>query len=194
MWRTYFPKALIYGIDIYDKSGHDERRIKTFKGSQADSEFLEHLMSQTGPFDIIIDDGSHMNEHILYTFKYLFPRLTDNGLYVIEDLQTSYWRKFGGSNELNRPDTAMGFLKCLVDGLNHAEFELPSYQPSYFDRHIVALHFYHNIAFIQKGCNDELGGDASLGRTLHFNSAVAPPHGDLPPENYTIGEEVRLCF
>jgi demethylmacrocin O-methyltransferase len=63
----------------------------------------------------------------------------------------------------------MGFLKRLVDGLNHAEFELPSYKASYFDKHIVAVHFYHNLAFIQKGRNDHLGGDASFGRTVDFN-------------------------
>lgn len=155
MWRVYFPKSRIYGIDICDKSLHDERRIKTFRGSQVDADFLDELLRKTGPLDIIIDDGSHLNEHVIFTFKHLFPLLSERGIYVVEDTQTSYWSGGGGSSEdFNRLDTTMGFLKSLVDGLNHTEFEKKDYEPTYYDRHIVAMHFYHNIVFIQKGVND----------------------------------------
>ena len=47
----------------------------------------------------------------------------------------------------------MGFLKSLVDGLNHAEFERPGYKANYFDLNIAAMHFYHNIVFVHKGMN-----------------------------------------
>ncbi|MDJ0691820.1 MAG: hypothetical protein QNJ41_25375 [Xenococcaceae cyanobacterium MO_188.B32] len=156
MWRTYFPKSRIFGIDIEDKSCHDERRIKTFKCSQVDDDALEKVLEEIGQIDIVIDDGSHINEHIIHTFKFLFPKLSENGIYVIEDLQTSYWQSFGGSSDnLNRSDTAMGFLKQLTDGLNYAEYRLKNYEPTYFDKNIVAIHFYHNIVFIQKGLNNE---------------------------------------
>ena len=153
-WRTYFARGNIFGIDIYDKHPHDEHRIKTFKGSQTDNEFLDHVINEIGRIDIVIDDGSHVNEHVLSTFKYLFPRISQNGIYVIEDLGTSYWHKYGGSSvDLQRPDTTMGFLKQLVDGLNYTEYEIDNYEPTYFDRHIVAMHFYHNMVFIRKGLN-----------------------------------------
>lgn len=156
MWRTYFPNSHIFGIDIEDKSCHDEHRIKTFKCSQTDSKSLENVLREIGHIDIVIDDGSHINEHIIHTFKFLFPKLSENGIYVIEDLQTSYWPSYGGSSDnLNRSDTAMGFLKQLTDGLNHAEYKLETYEPTYFNKHIVAMHFYHNIVFIQKGLNNE---------------------------------------
>jgi hypothetical protein len=61
MWRTYFSKGRIYGIDIYDKSPHDRRRIKAFLGSQADAEFLDAVVREIGGIDVIIDDGSHLN-------------------------------------------------------------------------------------------------------------------------------------
>jgi|ERR1044071_3181138 demethylmacrocin O-methyltransferase len=155
-WRTYFPKSRIYGIDIHDKSLHDERRIKTFRGSQVDEDFLAEVLKTIGRVDIVIDDGSHENEHVLCTFKYLFPRLSENGIYVIEDTQTSYWQSFGGSSDdLHRPDTTMGFLKALVDGLNYAQFEKEAYEPNYYDKHLTAIHFYHNIVFLQKGTNNE---------------------------------------
>ena len=156
MWRTYFPKSRIFGIDIEDKSCHDERRIKTFKCSQTDNDSLESILREIGHIDIVIDDGSHINNHIIHTFKFLFPKLSENGIYVIEDLLTSYWPSYGGSSDnLNRSDTAMGFLKQLTDGLNHTEYRLETYEPTYFDQHIIAMHFYHNIVFIQKGFNNK---------------------------------------
>jgi hypothetical protein len=152
MWRTYFSRSRIYGIDIYDKTRHDERRIKTFTGSQVDEGFLDEVVKKIGRLNIVIDDGSHLNDHVLRTFELLFPRLAEGGTYVIEDTQTSYWRGYGGSSEdLDRPDTIMGFFKKLVDGLNHAEFEIERSGPSYYDRNIVAIHFYHNLIFVQKG-------------------------------------------
>ena len=154
MWRTYFPKSRIYGIDIHDKSMHDERRIKTLKGSQVDEDFLTKVIETIGHIDIIIDDGSHLNEHVIKTFSFLFPKLQENGIYVVEDTQTSYWNEYGGTSEdLSRQDTSMGFLKQLVDGINYTEYKKENYEPSYYDKHIVGMHFFHNIVFIEKGQN-----------------------------------------
>ena len=157
MWKKYFPKSLIYSIDIHDKSPLQEKRIRIFQGSQADESFLREVYKEIGLVDIIIDDGSHMNEHVIKTFKVLFPLLKDGGIYVGEDLQTAYWPNYGGdSTNLNNPATSMGFFKALVDGINHVEFERPGYSPTYFDANITSIHFYHNMAFIFKGHNKEL--------------------------------------
>jgi hypothetical protein len=156
MWRKYFPQGRIYGIDIADKSPHNERRIRTFKGDQSDEIFLRHVISQTGTPDIIIDDGSHLNHHVIKTFDILFPLLADQGIYAVEDTQTSYWPDYGGSSrELDSAQTSMRKLKGLADGLNHAEYIRPGFEPSYFDKHIVAMHFYHNLVFVCKGWNNE---------------------------------------
>lgn len=162
MWKAYFPNGRINGIDLLDKTPHEEARIRTFAGSQVDEAFLNRVIAEIGAPDIIIDDGSHRPEHVITSFKILFPLLAPSGIYVVEDLQTSYWGSdskisgdWGGSSDLNAPHTSMNFLKSLVDGLNYEEFTLEGYKPSYFDRHIVAAHFYHNLAFFQKGINDE---------------------------------------
>jgi len=152
MWRTYFPNSRIFGIDITDKSPHDEKRIKTFRGSQDDETFLAKVLDQTGPLDIVIDDGSHQCSHVIKTFNFLFSRMSETGCYVVEDTQTSYWPSFGGSNQdLDRPDTTMGYFKSLVDGVNYADRS--DHEPSYFDTHISAFHFYHNMIFIEKQVN-----------------------------------------
>jgi hypothetical protein len=157
LWKSYFPFAHIFAIDIYDKSPLQEKRISIFKGSQVDEVFLTEVLAKTGDLDIIIDDGSHINEHVIKTFNILFPKLKDGGVYVIEDIQTSYWKDYGGDSEnLNNPNTIMGYFKNLVDGLNHVEQIKSNFKPTYFDKHIIAMHFYHNLIFIYKGQNNEL--------------------------------------
>lgn len=156
MWKRYFPFGKIYSVDIYDKSFLEEKRIKIFKGSQVDDAFMQKVVKTVSNIDIIIDDGSHINNDVIHTFKLLFPVLKHGGVYVIEDVQTSYWKNYGGdSSDLNNPKTTMGFFKSLTDGLNHKEFIMPGYQPTYYDLNIFSMHFYHNLIFICKGKNVE---------------------------------------
>ncbi|WP_372370704.1 glycosyltransferase [Candidatus Uabimicrobium sp. HlEnr_7] len=152
MWRDYFSRSFIYGIDKEEQSQYKGTRIRTFQGSQQDTEFLEKVVKKTGKFDIIIDDGSHVSEHIVTSFCYLFPHLSDNGIYVIEDLMASYWPHSGGSwKDLQNFPSAINYLKSLVDRLNHAH--IAHYQSDYFDKNIISIHFYPKIAFIFKGKN-----------------------------------------
>jgi hypothetical protein len=156
MWKRYFLFGSIFSLDIYDKSAIEERRIKIFQGSQTDEVVLETLISKIGAPDIIIDDGSHINDHVIKSFSVLFPKLKNGGIYVIEDVETSYWPDYGGDSEdLTNPVTMMNFFKSLTDSLNHQEFVKSGYQPSFYDKNIVSIQFYHNMIFIFKGINDE---------------------------------------
>jgi hypothetical protein len=175
VWKAYFPHSRIFGLDLHDKSRHDEDRIRTFRGSQADPEVLRRVAGEIGTIDIVIDDGSHYSEHVITTFKVLFPLLAPNGLYVVEDLQTSYWEEadgdqWGGARDLAAPHTSMNFFKRLVDGLNYEEFTLDGYEPTYFDRHIVSMHFYHNLLFVYKGMNHD--GSSAFGH--RYDSGARP--------------------
>jgi hypothetical protein len=165
MWKAFFPKANIYAIDIFDKSAIEEPRIKIFKGSQADPEFLLWVAQKIGRLDVIIDDGSHINEHVLASFHVLFPLLAENGIYAIEDLQTSYWPSFAGSENTNDVNTSMGYIKSLVDGLNWEEFHERKNGP--YDEMITQIHFFHNLAIINKGRNVE-GSNKSPGHIARF--------------------------
>jgi len=153
MWKAYFPNSRIVGIDLYDKTQLLERRIDIRQCDQTDSEALHRLSNEYGGFDIIIDDGSHLNEHVIKTFEILFPLMRPNGIYAVEDTQTAYWPTWGGG--IDSPRTSMAFFKGLTDGLNHAEYPLEDYQSSYFDRNIVEIAFFHNLVLICKGSNDE---------------------------------------
>ena len=153
MWKAFFPRGRVFAIDVFDKAPLQEYRITIFRGSQNDPEFLTWVADRIGRIDLIVDDGSHINEHVLTAFQTLFPRLAAGGIYAIEDLQTSYWPEFGGSNDPDATKTSMAMLKRLVDGVNWEEFR--NREPAPFDRHIKGLHFYHNLAFVHKGCNEE---------------------------------------
>jgi hypothetical protein len=156
MWKAFFPNARIIGVDLHDKSGLAEERIEIVQGDQGDPAFLEWLGSSHGPFDVVIDDGSHVNAHVIASFRGLFPFLAEDGIYAIEDLQTSYWeRGYGGVSRGDRGGTSMAMLLDLADALNYAEFDIAGYEPSAFDVGIESVTFYHNLAFIQRGHNDE---------------------------------------
>jgi hypothetical protein len=155
MWKWFFPRAQVVGIDIQDKSFVDEERITSFQGSQTDRGLLRRVVKRFGAPTIVIDDGSHRSPHVRKSFRLLFPMLADGGLYVIEDIQTSYWPQWKGSLDLDDESTSMAMVKALLDGLNHEEFLVEPYEPSYTDRHVVAVHCYHNLVIIEKGDNRE---------------------------------------
>ena len=167
MWQRYFPRGLVYGLDIFAKPGVRGPRMRAVQGDQSDPEFLDELGRRLGPFDIVIDDGSHRNDHVKTSFGSLFPHVRSGGLYVIEDLQTAYWPGYGGDDQdLVNADTSIRMLKGLVDGLNYQELpESNGKTPSYTDRHVVGLHFYHNLAVIEKGLNVEDGIPAFIPRS-----------------------------
>ena len=82
-------------------------------GDQSDAHFLDRVARQHGPWDVIIDDGGHMMQQQITSFKALFPHVTPGGLYFIEDLRTSFSAPYGGTPD-GRGDTAAAFVGSLV--------------------------------------------------------------------------------
>lgn len=150
MWEAYFRKGRIYGIDIHDKTAFSKGRVKIFQCSQVDRERLTALCRDIGPFDFIIDDGSHMNAHQIESFHILWPYVKDAGVYVIEDVQTSYWPAFGGGVLGSRvyQRSCMSYFKSLVDSVNRCEFLTPPETET--DRTIGSIAFHHNMIVLTK--------------------------------------------
>jgi hypothetical protein len=88
MWRTYFPKARVYGLDIDPAAAERlQGEFTVFTGSQSDDTFITHALGEIGPgLKLVVDDASHINELTLASFDLIFPRLPAGALYVIEDL------------------------------------------------------------------------------------------------------------
>ncbi|MDB0036090.1 class I SAM-dependent methyltransferase [Pelagibacteraceae bacterium] len=157
MWADFFSKGKIFSLDYFEKKLNLGSRIKIFKGSQSNSEDLMRIINETGELDFIIDDGSHINRDVIYTFKTLFKFLKHGGYYFIEDTQTSYMPEFGGDAfYLKNKKTLINFFKEIVDKINYMEIKNPFYQIDYFAKNITEIHFYHNLIVIKKNKNDEV--------------------------------------
>lgn len=121
MWRRYFhPEAVLVGIDsdpACKQFDDPARNIHVRIGDQQDIPFLQTLVNEFGPFDIILDDGSHLASHMVDTFRYLFPNgLADGGVYLVEDIHANYWLNFRDT-----PITFADFVKHLIDAM-HAHY------------------------------------------------------------------------
>jgi hypothetical protein len=162
MWRDYFthPDAVIVGIDIIEKKPIDGCIIE--QADQSNPEDLHRLGDTYGPFDIVVDDGSHRPNDIMQSWVILWDYLTVGGWYCIEDLQASYWPPFGGSS-VRTGDTVIGFLQGLIDRIHYAELDIPGYTPNRFDLTMVGLEISRNLAFLLKGDNSD-------------PSNIMPPH------------------
>jgi hypothetical protein len=92
MWLDLFPNAYIYGMDFYLHSKGN--RYNVIQEDQSKIDDLNIVKSQiNSKLFFINDDGSHIPEHQLLSFNILFPKLCEGGVYIIEDIETSYWTK-----------------------------------------------------------------------------------------------------
>ena len=114
MWREYFPAGSIFALDLYDKTPHNQDRVRIFQGSQADPAILRQVAAEIGQIDVVLDDGSHVSQHIITSFEVLFPLLAPGGLYIVEDIGTAYWPDYGGSEDFTCATTSVGYFKRLV--------------------------------------------------------------------------------
>ena len=90
MWQEYFPLGKIYSMDINEELETD--RGKVYKGDQTNKDDLCRMVKIIGNCDVIIDDGSHIPQHQIDTFNYLFENMLNNGgIYIIEDIECTYW-------------------------------------------------------------------------------------------------------
>jgi hypothetical protein len=155
MWADYFPDGKIVGIDIAEKKLELGPRITLRRGSQDDPAFLQRISGEFGPFDIVIDDGSHVPAHVTKSFSTLFPLIADGGLYVIEDVQTSFWPQWGGS--LADGGATMLLAGSMLHHLNYAEIKIakPDIQVMELSKWVRSLRAYHNIIVVEKGDNTE---------------------------------------
>jgi demethylmacrocin O-methyltransferase len=141
MWSRYFPKAVVVGIDLHPKAVSGPR-IRFAQGDQSDARFLGEVARRYGPFDVVIDDGSHIARHTVASFGALWPAVRPGGFYVIEDLAVSYHPTWEGGPP-GTPGTAADLLKGLIDDTLRREQD--SFRPS-----IASMHVYDEIAFLER--------------------------------------------
>jgi glycosyltransferase involved in cell wall biosynthesis len=151
MWKHYFgPQAKIYGADINPRCAElAEDQISILLADQESRESLKNICKTLPPFDIIIDDGGHTMLQQTTTFEEMWGKLKIGGVYLIEDMLTSYWPAFGGGYK--NPVNFVEYTKNLIDQL-HAWHAVPNsgLAVNEFTRTAFSLHYYDSVLVIEK--------------------------------------------
>jgi hypothetical protein len=150
MWKSYFgERATIWGVDIDPRcKDYEGDRINVLIGDQANASFLRRLADTVGRIDVLIDDGGHLSQQQLSTFDELFPRIAPDGVYLCEDILTSYLAEYSGG--YRKPDTFIERSKSLIDQLYAWHSESSELRVSEFTKSTHSIHFYNNVVVIEK--------------------------------------------
>jgi hypothetical protein len=130
LWKRYFsqPGTVVVGIDIEPgcaRFDSPNEGICVRIGSQADPKFLQKIIKEFGPFDLIIDDGSHRSSHMIASFNCLFADgLKESGIYFVEDLHANYWPAWR--------DTRRSFLDVCKELVEHMHAHYQQGSPELF--------------------------------------------------------------
>ncbi len=152
MWKGFFKRAskLIF-IDINESClRFKESDTEILIGDQSDKTFLNKLIEDYAPFDIVIDDGSHKCNHQIISFETLWPYLKNNGIYLVEDTHSSYWPGFGGGYK--NESSFIEYSKRIVDKMHSwwtDQDDIFPFDP--FAKEIGGVRFYDSmVAFTKK--------------------------------------------
>lgn len=156
LWRGYFNDVSIYGIDI-DEKKFDDENVHLFQVDQSsDNDLKKFVDTVNTSFSIIIDDGSHVPSHQIKTFEYLWPLIIPGGVYIVEDIETSYWGQssiYGYNFDSNAPGS--NFIKYAMNCITKVNNEfINSEQKNSLQRFpddIEMVTFgYNSVIFIKK--------------------------------------------
>lgn len=149
LWRNFFGNnAIIYGIDIDPSCLKFNGKAGQVRiGSQTDKAFLESVVEEMGGVDIVLDDGSHHMEKTPLSLEFLFPFLNNGGIYMIEDLHTSYWKGFGGGYRTKA--NFFNYLNCVIHDMHHW-YHPYSLEAGEFSKDCSGIHIHDSIVVFEK--------------------------------------------
>jgi len=137
-WKEYFPMATIIGIDIDAQcKSFESDRVKVCIGDQSDKEFLAQVSKDHGPFDVIIDDGSHESFDQQLSLGCLWDSLNPSGIYIIEDLSCCRWVNFNKK-------------QCKRQTYEHVQNMIKNTVIGRQARNTKEIYLYCNVAIIVK--------------------------------------------
>jgi len=182
LWKKYFgARASILGVDVDPHcKTYEEEQIRVEIGNQADPGLWQSIASKYGQFEIVVDDGSHINADQISTFLNLWPHLKDGGIYVVEDCHTSYWADYGGG--FKHPFSFMEFSKHLTDRVNANWSRDPnSFSVDQFTNEIGCVSFYDSMVVFEK----------KIRATPPLRVCAGNPSREIPEEGRAIVDEGR---
>lgn len=113
--------AEVWGIDLEAAPAFLKHpRIHAVKGNAYTVEAVQHFKSK-GVFDMIVEDGSHKPEDIIWAARYYSELLSDDGVMIIEDI----------------PDDATVAELKKIPGFFTVEYDLRNVKKRWDDRVVV---------------------------------------------------------
>jgi len=149
MWKNFFgKKSTIIGFDIDERcKNFEENQIHIRIGNQKSINDLENLVKEFKNFDVIIDDGSHFSQDQITTFKFLFEHLNNDGIYLVEDIHTSYWETHEGG--IKKENSFVEFSKNKIDEINGYHNKIINF----YTKNLKSISFYDSMIFFEKKIN-----------------------------------------
>lgn len=151
MWKEFFAEgSTLVFVDIDpDCRMHEIAGTNVEIGNQADPDFLAGLAEKYGPFDVVLDDGSHICQHQIASFNNLWAHVKSRGVYMVEDCHTSYWPGFGGG--YRNEASFIEYAKRMIDRLHSWYTDQDDLFP--FDamaRELHSVRFYDSIVVCER--------------------------------------------
>ena len=154
LWRDYFINSEIIGFEYnlpysLERLGDTSRERMTFiDGDQSKEEDLIKFSETYSNVDVILDDGSHKMRDQQITLAKLFKMLKSDGIYILEDLHTSFevvmpekaWCGWGDSSKtitLNMLESFKETGKIESDYMTQDEMD-------YLSENIKSVEIYKN--------------------------------------------------
>ncbi len=149
MWKEYFGLgSRIVGVDINPECKvHQADGIDIFIGSQDDPDTIDAIFLKYPKIDIVLDDGSHIMQHMISSFELMYDRIHSNGVYIVEDTHTCYWDEYGGG--LGREGSFMEFAKQKLDEIN-AVFTRGALPVTEFTCSTDYISFYDSVVVFER--------------------------------------------
>jgi len=164
LWRKFLgPGAVIFGVDIDPRCAElDSPKARVRIGSQDDPVFLKGVVAEMGGLDVVIDDGSHQPRHQRASFDALFGLLSEGGLYIVEDTQTSYWDHWDGG--FRKQGSLIEIAKSVVDDM-HGWYHKSRIERPMAQTEVGSVAFHDGIVVIEKR-HRERPASVHLGRDV----------------------------
>ena len=167
MWREFFGKdARIIGIDLNPKAKQFEKYgFEIFIGDQSSKKFWSNFYNEVGNIDILLDDGGHTYEQQIVSVVSSIDFINNNGMIVVEDTHTSYFKKFGYPSK----HTFINWAKKLIDNINSRSEDVTVQNPI-FKNIIHSIEFFESIVVFKVNKEKSLDSrpTSNESKTLNF--------------------------
>jgi len=195
--RNYFGSGFTYiGIDINPSTkmfdGADYVNIEI--GNSEDPAFWKEMRAKYPKVDLFLDDGGHTMKQQRVAMEEMLPHVQYDGVYMCEDLSTSWSPNFGGHsfqdsrNEDFRRDTMVGLVHRSMDWLNAAwipgkpmidsknntklnDFWLGEPWWKEFSSSVKHIHYYNQIVVYEKGLVEKMFATKTIGYSIPYGDS-----------------------